>query len=252
VPVIGRKSTIYDIAKKSKISASTVASVLNGTWEKRRVSAKTAKLVQKTASELSYRTNLQASGLRTSRSGMVAMIVPLHDNRYFSSLAQHFEDEARKRDLCPVVVSTLRNIDMEIETVQTLIAHNIDQLFIAGATAPDQLGELCIAAGVQNINVDLPGSKGRSVISDNYWGSERLSRCLVSRASGANIQSYFVGGIASDFNTSERVRAFQDVVSKDINDVETCGYGADDAEAAIRARVKVKGRLPDVLFVNCF
>jgi LacI family transcriptional regulator, fructose operon transcriptional repressor len=246
----GRKSTIYDIAEKSRTSASTVAAVLNGTWEKRRVSAKTAKLVQKTAAELSYRTNLQASGLRTSKSGMVGMVLPLHDNRYFSSLAQHFEEEARKRNLCPVVVSTLRDPDMEIETVQTLIAHNIDQLFIAGATAPDQVGSLCSDSGIAHINVDLPGSQCRSVISDNYWGATQLSRHLLGRVSNSIVNAYFVGGIKSDFNTAERARAFKDVIGKNIADIETCGYGADDAEAAIAARVKSKGRLPDILFIN--
>jgi LacI family transcriptional regulator, fructose operon transcriptional repressor len=64
------------------------------------------------------------------------------------------------------------------------------------------------------------------------------------------MQSYFVGGMQSDFNTSERVRAFRDVISPDAGDVDICGYGADEAEAALRSRVDVKGRLPDVLFVN--
>ena len=30
----GKKTTIYDIAKEARSSASTVASVLNGTWQK--------------------------------------------------------------------------------------------------------------------------------------------------------------------------------------------------------------------------
>lgn len=246
----GRKSTIYDIAEKSKTSASTVAAVLNGTWEKRRVSARTAKLVQKTALELSYRTNLQASGLRTSKSGMVGMVLPLHDNRYFSSLAQHFENESRLRNLCPVVVSTLRDPEVEIKTVQTLIAHNIDHLFIAGATAPDEVGHLCSSAGVAHINVDLPGTQCRSVISDNYWGASQLSHYLMGRVSISNIDACFIGGVATDFNTSERVRAFKDVVMKDDKDIHTCGYDAQQSEISIRAHVKLKCRLPDILFVN--
>ncbi len=42
-----------------------------------------------------------------------------------------------------VVASTLRDPRQERSTVETLIAHNIDALLIAGATDPDSVAELC-------------------------------------------------------------------------------------------------------------
>jgi LacI family transcriptional regulator, fructose operon transcriptional repressor len=176
--MVRRNVTIYDLAKESGSSATTVAAVMNGTWRQRRVAEKTVLHVQAIAAKMGYRANLQARGLRTSKSRMIGMIIPLHDNRYFSSLAEHFEDEARKRELCPVVVSTLRDPEEEKRTVATLISHNIDQLFIAGATKPDILGEMCSNAGIAHINVDLPGAQCKSVISDNYWGASQLTRHL--------------------------------------------------------------------------
>ena len=104
------------------------------------------------------------------------MILPLHDNRYFSSLSQAFEAEARRLGLCPIVVSTLRDPDEEERTVATLISHNVDSLFIAGATDPDPLSRMCSDAGIPHINVDLPGTLAASVVTDNFYGACKLTR----------------------------------------------------------------------------
>ena len=255
---IKRKTTIYDVAAVSGVSASTVGSVLNGSWAKRRISKDLADRVFAAATELGYRQNRQASALRTQRSGLIGMILPLHDNRYFSSLSQAFEAEARQRGLCPIVVSTLRDPDEEKRTVATLISHNVDRLFIAGATDPDPLSRLCSDAGIPHINVDLPGTLAASVVTDNYFGACALTRYLVRRTDGTsdNAAFHFIGGNMNDFNTVERVRGFQDVLLAETGrmplpgQINACGYGPDAAELATRALLERLGTLPSALFVN--
>jgi len=79
-----RKSTIYDLARLADVSATTVSSVLSGNWRERRIAEDTAQRVIALAAEHRFSVNRQASGLRTSRSGLIGMIIPLHDNRFFS------------------------------------------------------------------------------------------------------------------------------------------------------------------------
>jgi LacI family transcriptional regulator, fructose operon transcriptional repressor len=253
-----RKVTIYDVASASGVSASTVGSILNGTWEQRRISKELAGRITGIAAELGYRQNRQASALRTSRSGLIGMILPLHDNRYFSSLSQAFEEEARKRSLCPVVVSTLRDPDEEKRTVATLISHNVDKLFIAGATDPDPLSIMCREAGIPHINVDLPGTLAASVVTDNYFGASELTRHLLGSSprtfDPADI--YFIGGNKADFNTIERIRGFQDTLKAeagkvaDLYQINQCGYGPDEAERAMQTLLDQLGTLPRAIFVN--
>ena len=252
-----RKTTIYDVATASGVSASTVGAILNGTWSKRRISKDLAERVLGVATTLGYRQNRQASALRTQRSGLIGMILPLHDNRYFSSMSQAFEAEARKRDLCPMVVSTLRNPEMEKRTVATLLSHNVDLLFIAGATDPDPLSRMCTEAGIPHINVDLPGSLAASVVTDNYFGACELTRHLLTRiGKSAPATLHFIGGIPTDFNTMERVRGFRDVliaetgVPPDPGQIDTCGYGPDEAERSLRTLLDRLGAVPSGLFVN--
>ena len=253
-----RKTTIYDVAAASGVSASTVGSVLNGTWPKRRISKDLADRVLGVAADLGYRQNRQASALRTQRSGLIGMILPLHDNRYFSSLSQAFEAEARQRGLCPMVVSTLRDPDEEKRTVATLISHNVDRLFIAGATDPDPLSRMCAGAGIPHINVDLPGVLAASVVTDNFYGATELTRYLIERSSGAAQVSdlHFIGGNKADFNTVERIRGFRETLvsatgnAPNPDQINPCGYGPDAAEQATRALLDRLGALPKALFVN--
>jgi LacI family transcriptional regulator, fructose operon transcriptional repressor len=251
-----KKVTIYDIAKEAGISASTVAAVMNGSWRKRRIGEETAKAIQAIAASRGYTINLQARGLRHSRSGLIGMIVPMLDNRFFSSLAQAFEEKARALGLYPVVVSTLRDPQNEHATVSALISHNVEALLLTGATDPDGLSEICARAGVRHINVDLPGTKAPSVISDNYNGAKEVTEVIVRMASSRKERPsfYFVGGVP-DHNTLRRIDGFREGLrgaGLPVLDshIQPSGYDADLAESTVREIHARLGSLPDGLFVN--
>ncbi|MDR2326561.1 MAG: LacI family DNA-binding transcriptional regulator [Acidovorax sp.] len=254
-----REPTIYDLARLTKTSPSSVSAILNGTWKSRRVGEETANRVLELAKELKYTPNRQASGLRRKRSGLIGMIIPMHDNRFFSAMSQTFERLARDRHLYPIVVSTLRDPKLEAETARTLISYQVEFLLVTGATAPDAVSRICTHHGIAHLNVDLPGKLAPSVISDNRWGARELTTRLIARSSAPRSSQRnrfcFVGGIPGDYNTVGRIEGFSEAVVEafggmDHVDVDACGYDADQAEAAIRAIYKRLGGLPRGLFVN--
>jgi len=254
-----KKSTIYDLAALADVSASTVSAVLSGNWKARRIGEATARKVQQLAAAEKYSVNRQASGLRKSRSGLIGMIIPMHDNRFFSGMSQVFERLARERHWYPIVVSTLRDPALELETVHTLISYRIEYLVVAGATDPDSVSRLCASHGVAHVNVDLPGTRTTSVISDNYWGAQQLTHALIQRSGSVRAakrnKPYFVGGIATDYATRRRIDGFVDVVRKrfgemDSRQVDACGYAGELAEAAVAALYADLRGLPRALFVN--
>ena len=254
-----RKTTIYDIAQLSGASPSTVSAVLNGTWMRRRISKKTVELISKTATDAGYFINMQARGLRRARSGLVGMIVPAHDNRFFSSLGQEFDRLARERGLCPVIASTLRSPQEEKRIVETLISYAIDALFIAGATDSEQLGAICAAANLKHIYIDLPGRDAPSVVTDNFKGAQLLTRKILAEVpqnlTGLRARSYFIGGSANDYATALRIEAFRKTVEEtgevvDEAQVIQCGYAPRNAAEAIAQLCERIGGLPACLFVN--
>jgi len=254
-----RKSTIYDLARMADVSASTVSAVLSGRWQARRIADDTARRILELASTHAFTVNRQASGLRTNRSGLIGMIIPLHDNRFFSGMAQVFEKLARQRHLYPIVVSTLRDPELELETARTLISYRVECLLIAGATDPDAISDVCRRHGVAHVNVDLPGKKAMSVVSDNFWGAQQLTAALIARStpvrSRRRNRPYFLGGLASDDATRRRIEGFSDVIRRELGaldptQIDACGYEADLAEAAVAALYRRLGGLPRALFVN--
>lgn len=248
-----KKTTIYDLARLAGTSASTVSAVLNGRWKERRISASTADRVSRLAEAQGYAVNIPASMLRRERSHMVGMIVPKYDNRYFGSIIEGFETRARDRGLFPVTTCTLRDPGLEIEAARTMISYQVDWLVATGATDPDRIADLCRAAGVRAVNLDLPGARAPSVISDNRGGALMLARRLLAR-SGGRAPMLFVGGRGQDHNTRARLEGFRAAhaergIAVDERLVLTCGYSADKAEAALEA-FAAGNRMPEAIFVN--
>lgn len=253
-----RKPTIYDVATSVGTSPSAVSAVLNGTWRKRRISASLAERVQAEASAQGYAVNLQASALRRETSRIIGMIVPKYDNRYFGAIAERFETLARARGLFPVVTCTQRDPELEAEAARAMISHQVSWLVATGTTDPDRIADLCQAAGVRTINLDLPGRKSPSVISDNFSGARDLTRCIlghIDAEADGDAPLLFIGGRAQDHNTLERVRGFRAahaelgrMVAED--HVLPCGYAPEKAERALDTFLASASRFPAGLFVN--
>lgn len=251
-----RRTTIYDLAKLAGSSPSAVSAVLNGNWRKRRISAALAERITRIADEQGYSLNMQASALRREGSHLIGMIVPKYDNRYFGSIVEGFEQMARARGLFPIVTCTQRDPDLEMQAARAMISHQVDCLIATGATDPDRIADLCAASGVRAINLDLPGSRAPSVISDNYGGALVLTRQLLGRLGGAPSHLLFIGGRAADHNTAERIRGFCDAHAEigisppQPELILPCGYAAEKAQSALDRLVADGKPVPPGFFVN--
>ena len=254
----GRKTTIYDIASAADASAATVSLVLNGSWARYRIKEATAHRITEAARTLGYNVNLTARGLRLSRSGLAGMILPHYRNRFFADLAEAFEAEARRRDLCPIVVSTQRDEAVELQVTRKLLAQRVEFLFIAGVPRPDPLDRLCASAGVPCVNVDLPGSGAPSVVSDNRAGAKRLTGMLIPKVveRGGSLDDFlYLGGVAGEYATECRVAGFAEALAEhgahaDPDRLALCGYPPVNSRDALRVYFDRRGRLPSGLFIN--
>lgn len=253
------KTTIYDIASAAGSSPSTVSSALNGTWKSRRIKPETVERIKRIADDHGYSVNLQARGLRKSESGLVGMVLPEHDNRFFSSLSQSFSTQARSRGHFPIIISSRRHAQEEQEAVENLLSLAIDSLFIVGASKPDQLSLLCTSKNIPHVFVDQPGTLASSVLSDNRHGAKQLAQHLLGlMPKGATAEGhglYFLGGDATLFASAERIKGYQDaLVENDLTvdpaQIIACGYDRDVAANELRALHERLGALPSGLLVN--
>lgn len=259
MPRSTRKATIYDIARLSGASPSTVSAALGDSWRERRIAESTVEAIRKIAADQGYSTNMQARGLRQARSGLVGMVIPLHDNHFFSSMSQSFEAFARERGLVPVIASSMREPAEERRIVETLISYAVDYLFIAGATDPDAVTAMCRSASLRHIFVDLPGHGAPSVVSDNAKGAADLTRRMLAErpitGSTPRDRVYLIGGDANDYASAQRIAAFRSVLTEMglpplSEQVIACGYAPRSAMREIAALNDRLGGLPAGIFVN--
>jgi len=254
-----RKATIYDIARLSGASPSTVSAALGDSWRSRRIAEATVATIRRIAAEQGYFANMQARGLRQARSGLAGMVIPLHDNRFFASMSQSFEAFARDRGLVPVIASSLREPAEERRIVETLISYAVDFLFIAGATDPDAVSAMCRAADLRHVFVDLPGRGAPSVVSDNYKGAADLTRRLLAdrpiSGDTARDRLYLIGGDQTDYASARRIQAFRDVLAAAGSpplpgQIIACGYAPRSAMREIAGLCDRLEGLPAGILVN--
>ncbi|NIY96076.1 substrate-binding domain-containing protein [Salipiger sp. HF18] len=239
--ISSRRTTIYDLARIVGTSPTAVSSVLNGSWKKRRISQKLADRVLSAAEENGYALNIQASVLRREKSNIVGMIIPKYDNRFFGAIAERFEEAARAEGLFPVITCTQRDPDLEVEAVRGLLSYQVDCLVACGATNPDHIAELCAANGVATINLDLPGGRAPSIISDSYSGALDLTNVILDACEqelGSRAPLIFIGGRLDDHNTKERRRGFLDAhaargIEVPEDNVLMPGYAPEKARAVL-------------------
>jgi LacI family fructose operon transcriptional repressor len=254
----GRKSTIYDVAKATGSSTATVSMVLNGSWVRYRIKEETANRILESARKLGYNVNMKARGLRLSLSGLAGMVIPHYRNRFFAGLAETFEEQARSRGLCPIVVGTQRDPAVEASVTKTLLSQRVELLFIAGVRNPTPLNELCSAAGVPSINLDLPGDGAPSVVSDNRTGAQAITDVLIEKLlarGAAPDELVLLGGVAGEYATEMRIAGFRDAfearqMTPAADAIECCGYNAAAAKRALAIRYDKLGRLPAGLLMN--
>jgi LacI family transcriptional regulator len=117
------RTTIHDIAKKLKITASTVSRALNNSP---RISENTKKMVILMAKQLNYQPNHIASALRSGKSKLIGVVVPTANRNFFSSVVRGIEEIANNLDYKVIISQSYDGYQKEVDTVETLLNARVD------------------------------------------------------------------------------------------------------------------------------
>lgn len=120
-------ATIYDVAEKAGVSASTVSRVFNNSD---RISAATKEKVKQAAIELDYRPNVQARGLRTKQTLLVGLVIPDIQNPFSATLARGVQDYVTEQGYLSIICSTDGDPDKEINLMREIYQRGVDGFII--------------------------------------------------------------------------------------------------------------------------
>jgi len=174
--------TIYDIAKKLKITAATVSRALS---DNPRISKSTKELVLKTAKDMNYRPNRLAAALKNGKSKTVGVVLPYINKNFFSTVIRGIEEELYPEGYNVIICQTHESVDRERETLKTLMKSQVDGVIISVARYSqdwDHLEEV-IKKGIPLIFFDrrVTSITASSITIDDFKGSYDATKHLIQQ-----------------------------------------------------------------------
>lgn len=178
-----KRTTIYDIAKKLNIAASSVSRALN---DSDHVNEETKKLVLKTAAELNYKRNNLASNLRKGESKTIGIVVPRINQNFFANLIAGIEEATYQKGYNLIICQSNEERSKEIKCVNTLINQHVDCIVIslsADSTTDFQHLQNVLDHDIQLIQVDRVAEELETlkVINDNEQASFEAVSHLITQ-----------------------------------------------------------------------
>lgn len=170
--------TIKDVAKRACVSISTVSRVLN---DKVPVEKKTKEKVYKAVSELKYRPNILAKGLKEGKTKSIGLIIPDINNSIFSIVTRGVEDEARRNGYIVILCDTDEDFKLEKNYIDKLRNGWVDGFVIATASInSDYILELKESSFPIVLAIRNMGNLIDSVVVDNYSAAYNATEYLIN------------------------------------------------------------------------
>ncbi|WP_026691339.1 LacI family DNA-binding transcriptional regulator [Alteribacter aurantiacus] len=205
-------ATIYDIAKKTGFSITTVSKALNNYTD---VSEKTKKVILEAVDELGYYPNSIARSLTTKKSWTLGVIFVEDLNvgmkhPFFSAVIESFKKQVESLGYDLIFLS--RNIGREKKSYLDHALHRgVDGVIVVCSNYEDNETQMLIESSLPSVVVDLHSDTSSVVYSDNYQGSVLAVRHLHSLG---HRKIAHISGVEQTFAGLERLRGYQDTVKQ--------------------------------------
>lgn len=170
-------ATLKDVAKRAKVSVSTVSYVLN---KKKVVKPDTKQRILQAVEEVGYRPNQVARGLKTRRTYTLGVIVPDITNEFFTQIVRGIEDTADRDGYSTILCNTDNDAQKEKKYIETLMSKDIDGLIFIGTGETQDIAEENDAIPV--VVVDRKLGNGLNFITvDNVRGGYMATDYLLGK-----------------------------------------------------------------------
>ncbi|RKN77024.1 LacI family DNA-binding transcriptional regulator [Ulvibacterium marinum] len=136
---MGKKITIYDLAKKLNVSPATVSRSLN---DHPSISKKTKEKIIDAAKSLGYRTNKFAANLSQQKSNTIGVIVPRLNSNFMSTVLAGIEKVANDVGYNLIISQSLESAEKEVLNAKTLYDSGVDALMISLAYGTENFDHL--------------------------------------------------------------------------------------------------------------
>ncbi len=197
--------TIYDVARESGVSYSTVSRVLNGFEH---VRASTREKVLQAAEKLGYVANLQARSLAGGRTQIVGILVPVIDNSYITEIIAGIDDELARANYNMMLFTTHRHVGKEKQYVNTIANGMSDGVLLLVPLGAEAYLDALREREFPYVLIDQEDTTGSGyeVMSTNWQGAYEATEYLVKLG---HRRIGFISGLEELQSTHERLGGFK-------------------------------------------
>lgn len=174
--------TISDIAKRAKVSSTTVSRVLNNSGY---VKDDTKKRILAAIKEMNYTPSAIARSLSKSETNTIGVIVPDITNSYFGEIIKGISEIAEINNLNIILFNTDNYLDRELRALNLLREQRIKGIIMTPGFGEEEFNETYIKT-IENINVpmilvsaDMKFIKLNGIFVDNVKGGYDATNLLI-------------------------------------------------------------------------
>lgn len=207
-----RMVTIYDVAKKTGFSSTTVSKALNNYSD---VSQKTKQEILKAAAEMGYLPNAHAQSLSTKKSWTIGVMFSEANgvgmkHPFFSAVIESFRKHAEREGYDLIFASrNLRNRD--ISYLEHFLYRAVDGIIVVCSDSQDAQVQDLINSELPVVVIDMMQDNCSAVYSDNIHGGILAVNYLYSLGH-TNIAH--IAGDTSNYAGMARIQGYQKAMSE--------------------------------------
>ena len=216
--------TIKDVAKEAGVGLGTASRVINNSGS---VSKKSRKKVEEAIKKLGYTVNASGLRLRSQKTGLIALLVPIIEHPFFAKFCNYVEKAADERGYSILLVLSQQRIEKESQILSQIRRKEVD-----GAILLTHFNhEESETEGLNIVTIDRHLGKDIPVItSNNYEASREGIHYLYDK--GCRKIAYLGTKAPVSSEVNERYRAYKDTVKElgleEISVNDTILHGQED------------------------
>ena len=204
------RPTIHDVARDAGVSKSTVSLVLQASPQ---VKAETREAVRQSMARIGYVYNRSAANLRSSRVGLIGLVINDLRNPFFTEFATSIQMALSERGFATVIANTDEDPGLQAQVVASMIEHGVSALVISPVYAEGAAGfDLLARAGMPVLQVLRKSSSDFPFSAPDFAKGGRLAALHLMMRGAKRIA--FAGGVEGRPVTLERMEGYRDVMAQ--------------------------------------
>ena len=242
-------STIRDVAARAGLSVGTVSKYING----KTVKESTRLAIEEAIKELDFHPNNIAKGLRNAKSFSIAILLPMLDSMFCTSMISSIESTLLPLGYSAIVCECHNNAEMELRKTQYLIDRMVDGIVLIPYSLDGKQIEMIQKNNIPLILLDqeIQNHQTDCIVLDNEMAGYESTHHLIELG---HKDIAIITGHFNHYTTVGRLNGYKRAMSEagltPLNEYIQCGnYSIDGGYAAMIRLCGIKKR-PTAIFIS--